>query len=175
MKKALLTFACPKLAFKLVIQFSLRFLFLLGIIVLIIKFGKTETIIAVMICSIIILNFLLWSYFSVKKCGYGIALFKCFIITKINENSLSNCFCKLNCEEISYIGYEHIHANHKNSRYFIRGDFGIIVLISKDKSKENKNFRQYSSKDTICLPLNEKTKEILAIWGLNKTGDGCVS
>ena len=154
-------FACPKLAVKWIVGFFIRMSFFAICIVLTAKFAPTVYTIVAIIGAVI--AFLLSEYLSVKRCGYGASLYKCFIVSKIGKNSVSNCFCKINIDNIRVIGYEHVCAQHANSRRYIKGDFGIVVLISENEAEKGKSFSKYSVKDTICLPLSESVKQLLKL------------
>ena len=156
------TFACPKLAIKWGCLLLLRLLFCAAIVFLLFKYNHMAV---ATICTNILLAFLfLESFASVRKCGYGVALFKCFIVTTADKNGISNRFCRINREEICYVGYEHIYANHLNSRYYIRGDFGMVAIISKSEEEKGKAFSEYSVKETVCLPLTDDIKLLLQEW-----------
>ena len=153
------TLACPKLAFKWVIGFAARLAFLIACIACAIIFAPP--IWSVTACIILGVTFILTEYISIKRCGYGFSLFRCFTVVKIEEDGIYNRFCKIKFENACYISYEHIYADHTNSRRYIRGDFGVVALISAKSDEKKKSFSEYSAKDTICLPLTEEVKQLI--------------
>lgn len=167
-KKKFRTFACPKLALKWSLGFVLKLTFFVVCIVLISNSAPRALVFG---ASVLLgIAFVCGEYLSIKKCGYGLSLFKCFIVSKIDETGISNCFCRIKYKDIASVGYEHIGANHINARRYIKGNFGMVILISRKKMKNS--FGAYSVKDTICIPLTEKTKHVIEKINMQETGVG---
>lgn len=160
MKKRIRFFACGKLAGNLIVHFIASLLVVALVAFCIIKFSSLSIIINVIIILAVGLNSFNIVIMSAKKSGYGKAVLKSLILSRVEEGAVSNRFCRITREEIQYVGFEQIYTSHRNNRYFIRGDFGLVVLISKKETKDE-NFKNYSIRHTICLPWNDKTQKYL--------------
>ena len=82
---------------------------------------------------------------------FSFAVFRSLILVKFDDEGIKNSYCKIKYKEIAHIGYENIEfastRGHKK--------FGIILIING----KDKDFKSYDIKNSICIPLNEKTKK----------------
>lgn len=84
---------------------------------------------------------------------FSFAVFRSLILVKFDDEGIKNSYCKIKYKEIAHIGYENIEfastRGHKK--------FGIILIING----KDKDFKSYDIKNSICIPLNKKTKKAL--------------
>ena len=105
-------------------------------------------------------------FLSAKLSGYGFSVFRSFIFVKIDEKGISNLYCNIRWEEIEKISYEHLLTRGRKvieSRRAnrIKGDFGSVMLITKEQSEKENSFKTYSLKKTICICCNAQIKQFV--------------
>ncbi len=160
MKKYILRFACGKMLAKL-----LSVVLILPVLLLVLDlFIKIDWI---YILPTILLAIGIEIIYFIVASGFGSSVFKSAVLTKISEKGLANVFCKIEWKEIKYVGVEQIklkrwlgYSSKKDT------DCGLVVCFSK--LEEGKTFREYSVKDMIFVPFNEKTKKIIFEFSKDK-------
>ena len=141
-----LTFACPKLAVALIARIIAGLIFC----------GAS-----IFVCK----DFLIFAFpfvFSfvgmtalacISLYRFSFAVFRSLILVKFDDEGIKNSYCKIKYEEIAHIGYENIEfvstRGHKK--------LGVILIING----KDKDFKSYDIKNSICIPLNKKTKKAL--------------
>ena len=141
-----LTFACPKLAVALIVRIIAGLVFCGASIFvckdfLIFAFPFVFSFVGMAIIACISLY------------RFSFAVFRSLILVKFDDEGIKNSYCKIKYKEIAHIGYENIEfastRGHKK--------FGIILIING----KDKDFKSYDIKNSICIPLNKKTKKAL--------------
>ena len=137
------TFTCPKLARTLIINT------LVSIIICVVAILINK----ILIFSIPFIIFLFALLPSITLYESSFAVFRSLILVKFDGEGIKNSYCKIKYKEIAHIGYENIEfastRGHKK--------FGIILIING----KDKDFKSYDIKNSICIPLNKKTKKAL--------------
>lgn len=148
---------CPQLAFNWSIKLIESFL-----IPILLSFLLDELFLKVAFITFGVLDYIISSLLTT----YGFSVIKAFIWFKVDQDGISNFFCKIRWDEIQLenIYFEHIRIkrtltnNHKLK--FVSGDCGVVMMVQK-KNTANTNFKKYSLKNAICIPLNAQTRTAL--------------
>ena len=167
MKKA---FVCPKMAVRLIFVGASSFAFLCFILASF--FSNFEKYAVISLVLVVILEIIAFLTF-IKNSGFGMSIFRSLIVVKFNEREIKNKFCSIKFDEIETIKIEQIEFKkffYDSTSKRLR-DCGLVLIISKNK-ESNLTFKDFSLKDSICLPYSKKTIELIEAIVKMKTGDG---
>ncbi len=135
-------FTCPKMALLL----TFRLLITLAFIVL--SFFVFWDMIFV---AIIASAFFVFAFIVLILINEKLSLsFRSFILVKISKEGVANTFCKIKWDEITKIEYENLEFESSRS---IMKKLGMVLIIYKNDNTI-KEFKAYSLKEAICIPLN---------------------
>ena len=140
------TFTCPKLAFALIARIIAGLVFC-GLAIFVCK----DFLIFALPSVLSIVGMAIIACISLYR--FSFAVFRSLILVKFDDEGIKNSYCKIKYKEIAHIGYENIEfvatRGHKK--------LGIILIING----KDKDFKSYDIKNSICIPLNKKTKKAL--------------
>lgn len=100
---------------------------------------------------------------SIFQANLGKKPFRVLTVVTIDEVGLKNCFCTLKWEEIESTGIEDMNNESvfPSRRGILQKNFGLVLLLHRRAADKEKTFVTYSSRDTVCIPYNERTKRAL--------------
>ncbi len=139
-----LSFTCPRLALALLI----RLIFVLVFLCLTVFVCWDLLILAIpFVVSVLAMGILI----TTSLCNFSFCVFRSLILVKFDDECIKNAFCKIRYDEIKDIGYENLEFSST------RGNkkFCIVMIINGKES----TFKNYDTKKSICIPLNNKTKK----------------
>ena len=147
-------FACPKMAVRLIFVGVSSFAFLCFILASF--FSNFEKYAVISLVLVVILEIIAFLTF-IRNSGFGMSIFRSLIVVKFNEREIKNKFCSIEFDKIETIKIEQIEFRkffYDSTSKRLR-DCGLVLIISKNKGS-NLTFKDFSLKDSICLPYSKK-------------------
>ena len=161
MDKPYKTLTCPQLVKYTIIRFIIYslMLFLLGFICekAMNLINESTDYICFFAVGVFLISFAIFAY-------WGKAVFRSFIMVKINEEGISNRFCRIKWNQIDNFGI--VDMDERSPKAFTIKS-GLMISVSANED-DPKDFRDYNYKNSIFVPYNEKTIRAIEYFGEKK-------